>query len=135
MAEIEFTSAAFYQALRDKKLMGTRCKECGEVYLPPRQICIRCQGTDMEWQSFKGDGKLVAFTTIAVGTARMAAEGHSRHSHYCCGIVELCEGPRVCALILGVDSQRPTEIEIGTPLRVEFRDSGERPPMLSFRPL
>ena len=133
MTQAGFTSAAFYQALRDKRLMGTRCQECQAVYVPPRQVCLRCHSRDVEWLRVKGEGKLLTFTTIAVGTSAMVAEGYNRNRHYCCGIVALAEGPRVCALIIGVDAQKPDSIEIGTAVSVAFQGETDKPPVLTFR--
>ena len=78
----------------------------------------------MEWVALKGKGKLVAFTTIGVGTSMMLAMGHDRDNPYCSGIVELEEGPRISAQILGVDAHDPESIRIGTPLEVDFVERG-----------
>ncbi|NWG03503.1 MAG: hypothetical protein HXY44_11675 [Syntrophaceae bacterium] len=36
--------------------MGSKCKKCGALSLPPRAICVSCLGTEMEWIQFKGTG-------------------------------------------------------------------------------
>jgi len=87
----------------------------------------------MEGVEFSGQGRLLTFTTIAVGTTAMVAEGYSRNRHYCCGIVALDEGPRVCALILGVDAQQPDSIKIGMAVAVEFPEDAGKPAVLAFR--
>jgi uncharacterized OB-fold protein len=87
----------------------------------------------MEWAQMKGHGKLLTFTTIAVGTSQMIEEGYDRNNHYCCGIVELDEGPRVSAHILGVDAQNPIEIEIGTPVIINHPKRKNKPTILTFR--
>ena len=133
VTEMEFTSTSFYQALRDERLMGTRCKGCGAVYLPPRQVCFQCRSVELGWVSLTGEGKLTSFTTIAVGTNTMISQGYDRNRHYCCGIVELYEGPRVCALIVGLDTQRPDSIQIGTAVSIEFPDGEDKPASLAFR--
>jgi uncharacterized OB-fold protein len=123
--ENEYTGAAFDKFLSEEKLMGTRCKACGALYLPPRPICTKCNSRDMEWVEMKGKGKLSAFTTICVGTTIMAQEGCGRDNPYCCGIVELEEGVKISGRILGVDTQKPENIKVGTPLSVEFVHRGE----------
>ena len=133
MTEAEFTSASFYQALHDKKLMGTRCQGCEAVYLPPRQVCPHCHSREVDWVELCGEGKLLTFTTIAVGTSQMLAQGYSRSRHYCCGIVALDEGPRVCALVVGVDAQKPDGIEIGTAVSVAFPEEAGKPAVLAIR--
>lgn len=120
MTETEFAGVSFYRFLDENKLMGSRCKQCTALYLPPRPICIKCHSSDMEWVQMKGAGKLAAFTTIAVGTSLMVEAGYDRNKHYCSGIVKLDEGPRISAQILGVDAQNPASVRIGTPVTVRF---------------
>jgi uncharacterized OB-fold protein len=133
MAEAEFTSASFYQALCDRRLIGTRCQECQTVYVPPRQVCPHCHSRDVEWIKVKGEGILVTYATIAVGTSPMLAQGYDRNRHYCCGIVALAEGPRLCALIIGTDAQKPASIKIGTAVSVAFPAETDKPAVLTFR--
>jgi hypothetical protein len=131
-----FNSASFNQFLNEKKLMGSKCKKCATVYLPPRPLCTKCFSVDMEWVEMKGKGKLVAYTVIAVGPTLMIEEGYNRKNPYCSGIVQLEEGPRISARILGVDVRRPDSIKIGIPMQVEYleRGAGEhRRTFLAFR--
>jgi uncharacterized OB-fold protein len=74
-----------------------------------------------------GNGRLVAYTTVHISPTAMIEAGYGREKPYCAGIVQLDEGPAISAQILGVDSLRPEEIEIGTRLRAAFvqRDEGE----------
>jgi uncharacterized OB-fold protein len=91
----------------------------------------------MEWVEMKGNGKLAAFTCIAIGPPFMIKEGYDRKHPYVSGVVELEGGARVVARIEGVDVSKPETIEIGAPLRVEFlhRGEGESPmTFLAFRP-
>ena len=123
--EREFTSASFKEFLGEKKLMASKCTKSGALYLPPRPLCIKCFGTEMEWAEMKGKGKLAAFTTIAIAPTLMLEEGYGRDNPYCTGVVELEEGPKISARILGVDAKKPEEIKIGTPLAVDFVERGE----------
>jgi len=66
----------------------------------------------------------------------MNAEGYSRENPYCTGIVELEEGVKISARILGVDARNPSSIRIGSPGSVEFLvsgDSGARRIIVAFR--
>ena len=135
MGDREFTSASFYEYLRERRLMAARCKSCGRLHLPPRSLCPHCQSTDMEWVQVKERGKLAAFTAIAVAPSFMVEEGYGRTNPYCTGIVELEEGPRITALILGADARVPEKIQIGAPASVEFPQEVEEgaTPILAFR--
>ncbi len=137
MEERHFSDISYEQFLNEEKLMGSRCKACGTVFVPPRPICVQCYAGEMEWVEMKGTGKLAAFTSIAVGPPFMVEEGYSRTNPYVSGVVELDEGARVVARIEGLDGSRPETIKIGTPLQVEFLHRGEGESLttfLAFRP-
>jgi uncharacterized OB-fold protein len=122
-----FTSAAFFRFLGEHKLMGSHCKSCGALYLPPRSLCTACYSAEeeMEWVEMSGRGKLLAFTTVHIAPTAMIEAGYDRKNPYCVGIVQLDDGPAISAQILGVDPTRPGEITIGTPLKVAFVERGE----------
>lgn len=84
----------------------------------------------------KGRGKLIAFTTIRVAPTLMIQEGYGRDNPYCTGIVELEEGVKISARILGVDASNPEKIKVGTPLSLEFihrGEGGDRVTFLAFK--
>jgi uncharacterized OB-fold protein len=138
MEERPFSDISYEQFLDEERLMGSRCKTCGTLFVPPRPICIRCHGADMIWVETEGRGKLSAFTCIAIGPPFMIAEGYDRKHPYCSGVVELDEGVRVVARIEGVDTTKPEGIKVGMPLTVRFLHRGEgdkRKTYLAFTPL
>jgi hypothetical protein len=132
MDESKLTTAVYNQFLGEGKLMGSKCKRCGTLYLPLRPICGKCHGSEMELVEMKGKGKLIAFSMIAVGAPMMVNEGYDREHPYCSGIVELEEGVKIPARILGLDVNNPEKIKIGTPLTVDFLDRGEGDEKMTF---
>ena len=133
-----FNDISYERFLSEEKLMGSRCLKCGVLSVPPRSVCIKCYGSEMEWVEIKGKGKLAAFTCIAIGPPSMIREGYDRKHPYVCGVVELGEGARVVARIEGVDGSKPETIKIGAPLKIEFLHRGEgenSTTFLAFRPL
>ena len=134
--ERAFTGDSFNQFLNEEKLMGTKCRACGTLCLPPRPICTKCGSQDMEWTEMKGKGKLSAFTSICVAPTLMIQEGCGRDKPYCSGVVELDEGVKISGRILGIDNDNPENIKVGTPLTVEFvhKEDGEsKVTYLAFR--
>lgn len=125
MSEIDSTYTAYNAHLAEKKLIGSRCTACGKTYLPPRTLCTNCQKNAMETFEFSGKGKLAAYTVIYFGPTAMKEAGYDNKNPYCAGIVDLEEGPRISAQILGVDIAHPERIQIGTPLTVEYIERGE----------
>ncbi|MBM3130206.1 MAG: Zn-ribbon domain-containing OB-fold protein [Chloroflexi bacterium] len=137
MSDNEFTNATYTKFLNEHKLMGTRSRADGRVYLPPRPIAPETQNAEMEWVELSGRGKLVAFTIVYVGTSAMIAAGYDRKNPYCVGVVELAEGPKISAQILGVDVLHPEQIKIGMPLQAKFVARGEgdaKKTFLAFEP-
>ena len=125
MEERPFSDISYEQFLHEDKLMGSKCKACNSLFVPPRPICINCHSSEMDWVEMEGKGKLNAFTCIAIGPSFMIAEGYNRKNPYCSGVVELEEGPRVDARIEGVDTNKPEDIKVGMPLKVKFLHRGE----------
>ena len=119
------SAASFDQYLAEHKLMAVRCTKCGGTYVPPRAICPACHSEELEWSETSGKARLAAFTVIYNGPTFMMEQGFDRRNPYVSGIVELEEGPRISARITGLDPKKPAEIEIGTPLFVDFVEVGE----------
>ena len=57
----------FIDYLEQGKVMGTRCKACGESFFPPRADCFRTLSSDMEWFEITGTGTLLTFSTLRYG--------------------------------------------------------------------
>jgi uncharacterized OB-fold protein len=125
MEQKPFSDISYEQYLKEERLMGSKCKKCNALFVPPRPICIECHGEEMEWVQMKGKGKLAAFTCITIGPSFMIAEGYNRKNPYCSGVVELEEGARVDARLEGVDAKNPENISVGMPLTVKFLHRGE----------
>lgn len=129
----EASVKSFYDFLKEKKIMGTKCKDCRKVYLPPRPICPECIKSEMEWVKFEGKGKLKAFTSISVAPTHMLNAGYTRDNPYIFGVVQLDSGPSISAIILNVDAKNPENIAIDSPMTVEFVKIGEKV-LLGFKP-
>ena len=138
MADKPINDYQFEQFLEEEKLMGARCTGCKTLFVPPRAICAKCHGSEMEWMETRGEGQLVAFTCISIGPPAMVEEGYDRNNPYCSGAVELAEGPRVVARIEGVDTLHPETIKIGMPVKAAFLHQGageNRKTVLGFIPV
>jgi hypothetical protein len=91
----------------------------------------------MEWVQLKGTGRLAAFTSIVVAPPYMVKEGFDRNNPYIVGVIELEEGVKTVARIVGVDAKKPEQIKVGTPLKAEFLQKGvelDRQTFLAFKP-
>lgn len=51
--------------MRDnKRFMGTKCPNCGTIYIPPRAVCGPCYREMNEWVEVGPDGILTGFTIV-----------------------------------------------------------------------
>jgi len=135
--EKEFTIQNYLEFIQKKKLMGSKCKDCGTINVPVRKLCTTCNSLNMEWVPLSGKGELAAFTSITVGTPYFIELGYDRNRPYCFSIVKLEEGPMVSAQLVGVDESKPDIIKIGIPLKVKFLENelkGETKIDLGFEP-
>lgn len=98
----------FFDELRERSLVTTRCRVCGSVRFPPRVWCPDCMSQDLEWKPLSGRGRLVAFSTQETGIRFRAPE--------VIGLVDLDDGPRLLTAIAG----RYEDLAIGDEVVVEF---------------
>ena len=75
---VSFTSLTktndFIDYMEKGKIAGTRCKDCGRAFFPPRADCCQCLGSHMEWFEVSGNGKLVSFSKLEYGPAGFQAD-------------------------------------------------------------
>lgn len=124
MSELEFTHTTHHQALGQHKLVASRCPTCAKLYFPARPMCPECYGKTMEAVELSGTGKLAAYSVIYIAPSAMLQAGFDRKNPYCAGIIQLAEGPSICAQVVGVDLTHPETIQIGTPVQATFFERG-----------
>ncbi len=88
--EYKLTFKEFNEALKNDKILGLKCRQCGHINVPPKMVCGQCVSTDMEVIELGGKGKIQTFTTVNV-----TSEGRENECHYSIVLVELDEGPWV----------------------------------------
>lgn len=133
----DFTIESYLEYIRNKKLMGSKCKDCGETYVPVRKLCTKCNTANMEWVEMSGKGKVAAFTSITVGTPFFVEKGYGRNKPYCFSVIKLDEGPMVSGQLVGVDESKPESISVDMPVKVKFLETeikGETRVDLGFEP-
>jgi uncharacterized OB-fold protein len=133
---LPITSASYYQFISDEKLVGTWCKDCEKTYLPPRAICPGCHCDTLEWIELSGTGKIAAFTSIYISPTFMIVQGYGRDAPYLTGIIELDEGPKISARLIGLDASQPQVDWIGNRVSATFLKQGEgeeKKTVLAFR--
>lgn len=141
-SENEITVNNYLQYLQQKKLMGSKCKDCGELYVPPRNLCIKCNSTNTEWQEMSGKGTIAAYSCIGVGTKFFVDKGYSMRKPYCFSVVKLEEGPMVSGQYVGIDEGELQKTDpanvVGNSVKATFLETeieGDEPRVdLGFEP-
>lgn len=54
----------FIDHLENGNVSGTRCRDCGQAFFPPRADCHRCLTDNMEWFEVNGKGRLVTYSRL-----------------------------------------------------------------------
>ena len=103
----------YSEALKENKLLGLKCKECGTITVPPMMVCRQCASPDMEIIGLKGRGKIQTFATVNV-----APEGREDEVPYIIVLVELDEGPWLMGNLTGVDPNEATMELIGKKVKM-----------------
>ena len=95
------------------RLRGSRCPACDEVFYPRRLVCAKClhEGTDDVLLST--GGTLYTWTWVH---APLFAKTDANVSGYAVGQVDLPEGPRVQAILMGT----PGDFSIGMQLELDL---------------
>ncbi|MHA1379036.1 MAG: Zn-ribbon domain-containing OB-fold protein [Candidatus Helarchaeota archaeon] len=125
MSEKPFTVQSYIDFINQKKLMGTKCKDCGHIDIPPKIICGKCFKSNVEWTEVEGKGKLATFSAIHVGTTFMNNKGYSMKKPYIFGTIDLDCGVSISAHIKGFDELNPEKVKIGTRMKINYEDGTE----------
>jgi uncharacterized OB-fold protein len=115
------------------RLLGSRCRSCGEYFFPRRVVCARCLEKDTEDVALGPRGTLYTWTYVhfpLFGAKRADAGG------YAVGQIDLPEGPRVQSVLSG----GPESLRIGMEMELDLEtlrenERGEEVVIFRFRPL
>jgi len=96
--ESKLTFKEYNEALKQNKLLGLKCQDCGAITVPPKMVCRKCSSPNMEAVELTGKGKIKTFTTVNV-----APEGREGEVPYIIVLVELDEGPWIMGNLIDAD--------------------------------
>ncbi|OGS05505.1 MAG: hypothetical protein A3G41_02590 [Elusimicrobia bacterium RIFCSPLOWO2_12_FULL_59_9] len=119
----------FFMALKEKKLLGSRCPVCGKVYLPPVQHCGNCFAACEDRWGIGPQGNLVSFTQALYKSPAQPAQNPIY------GLIRL-DGADTALLHL-VGEVSPSDLKIGLRVEAVFaeRPSGGLFDLRYFRPI
>jgi len=101
----------FWEGLKAEKFLAPRCRDCGEIFFPPRSHCPKCLGDVFTWEALSGKGYLYSWTELFFAQPEFDIP-------FLLGLVDLAEGiGRIAARISGAT---PEELSIGMPLHIKI---------------
>jgi len=111
VTEPAVTARAFFEKARGGQLTAIRCGSCGELAMPPKELCPNCHAHQWQPVALTGDGTIASFTVI-----RVAPRAHAADVPYAVAVVRLKEGVSVLGRIVDIPLEK---LAIG--LAVRFR--------------
>lgn len=111
--QLDSESAAWWQGLRERRILLQRCSGCRRLRHPPMPRCPWCATSAFAEFESAGRGVVYAFVTAHVAVS----PGYNGELPYTVATVELDEGPR---LLGRVESQDP--VAIGARVAARFKD-------------
>jgi uncharacterized protein len=124
---ITATTAPFWTAAKERRLVVQRCDGCGVYRFPPDGGCPHCGSTQMTWTQVSGRAVLYSWTVCYPPLLPFFAA----HAPWPVAVVQLEEGPRMTATIDGIG---PESYTIGMPLMVGFEDIDDEVTLVRFAP-
>lgn len=108
----------YWDAACRHELLIKRCGSCEAAHFYPRPFCPHCWSTDVHWEVASGKGVVYTYSVVR----RNDLPAFASRVPYVPAIVELHEGPRMMANVVGVD---PSSVRIGMEVHVDFAPAGE----------
>ncbi len=112
-----FYTQPFWNGARERKLMLQYDPDRKAYQFWPRPTSVWTGKANLEWREASGRGKLYSFTAVSVPGA-----GFEDRVPYVVGLVELEEGVRIIANLVGIG---PDDVRIGMPVRVTWEPLGD----------
>ena len=112
-------SKFFLELMNNKKILGTKCKKCGKIWMPPRINCSECY-EDTDWVEMKQTGEVKISTIVWFTTSEFI-----QNIPYACAFIKL-DGADT-SLFQGLFSENlvPSKLKKGQRVRAVFKKKRE----------
>lgn len=120
-------SAAFWNGLKEGKLLLQHCLDCGNVQYYQQGMCRRCGGERLEHRAASGRGKVHSFSVVY----RAPGPAFKRDVPYAVLLVELEEGPRMISSLVGA---KPESVTFDMPVQLVCEKASDEITLPRFRP-
>ncbi|MCS7143795.1 MAG: Zn-ribbon domain-containing OB-fold protein [Archaeoglobaceae archaeon] len=109
--------AEFFNNLKEGKLLGLKCRDCGTITCPPKNTCNKCSSRNLEKIVLSGKGAIRSYTVTYI-----APMGYEKEAPYTVALVELEEGPWIVGRLDVEDKLVEKEDFIGKRVSVFARE-------------
>jgi uncharacterized OB-fold protein len=113
-------SKRYWDGANSGQLWIQKCVKTGKHFFPPRRYSPFTVGGETEWVQASGRATLYSYVIN-----HRAAPGFEDDAPYAIAVVELEEGPRMMANIVGIENT-PENLVLDMPLQVQFEARGEQ---------
>jgi uncharacterized protein len=103
----------YWEGCRQGKLLLQHCQQCQQYQFYPRLYCMQCGSDKLQWAEASGRGRLSSYTIIH----RNKTPEFVQDVPYNVAIIQLDEGPRMMANIVGSDN---SQLGVDLPVTVVF---------------
>ena len=107
------TSAPFWDATRDRRLVLQWCRACERPIHYPRDVCPACLGDDLDFRDASGHGVVHAWSVMHAP----AHPGMADAVPYVVALVDLDEGARMMTNLIECD---PSDVRVGLDVEVRW---------------
>jgi len=116
----------FFDNLENKKLVGNKCSKCGDVFVPPRKICGKCNVViplEENWVDLPDTGILKNYT---ITPYRVNDRTHRKAKDLLLGMIQI-DGSNT-AIVYKLLNLKPDEIKIGMKVKIEWAEKPKGDP-------
>ncbi len=92
-------SQAYWDALKEGRLLLQRCRACGHKQVYQQAICRHCGAEELVHEQASGRGTVHSFSVVH----RAPGPAFKQDTPYAVLLVELEEGPRMISSLIGAD--------------------------------
>jgi len=116
----------FFDSLENKKVIGNKCSKCGDVFVPPRKICGKCNiviPLEENWIDLSDTGTLLNYT---ITPYRVNERSHRKAKDLLLGMVQI-DGSNT-SIIYRLLDLKPGEVKIGMKVKIEWAEKTKGDP-------
>lgn len=122
----DHTSAPFWAACAEGRLLYQHCGTCGADQFYPRPLCLSC-GNTPGWRPSQGHGFVYSYTIVR----QQHAEPFRELVPYVVAMIELDEGVRMMGNVVGCE---PEAVTVGMAVEVFFAPAADDVALPFWRP-